>query len=290
MGTIAIEWDKIDHIESNYFFEIELQSGARIYGSISHLAEEKKIVIAGLSESVAVEYPRVVRIAAIDESFWDRIKGSLDIGYAYTQAQDATEWNAHADATYKTEKYKTSADVRSQFKRQEGAEDVINNSLNLILSRPFGKRWLYIGLGQIQQNQSTDLDFRGLIGGGFGRYIVQNNRILFGALGGLALSNEKYTGQDLTQNAEIIAGVNFEAFRYDSPKLDFTTRFLVFPNLTTPGRVRLDLDSRIRVEIFSDFFWSAYVWDVFDSDPPTAMTTTPRRNDLGVGTSFGYSF
>lgn len=288
MGTIEIEWDKIDSVESNYFYEVELQSGVRFYGALTRLEDEKNLVISGMSESVAVDYPRVVRMAAIDESFWERIKGSLDIGYSYTQAQNATEWNAHASATYKTEKYKTIADVRSQFKRQDGAEDVITNSLNLSLSRPFGKKWFYLGLGQLQQNQSTELDFRGLIGGGVGRYILQTNRYLFGALAGLAMSNERYSGQDLTANAEAITGISFEAFRYDSPKLDFTTRFLVFPNLTMPGRVRLDLDSRVRVEIFKDFFWSVYIWDVFDSDPPT--TTTARRNDLGVGTSFGWTF
>jgi hypothetical protein len=156
------------------------------------------------------------------------------------------------------------------------------------LLRPFGKKWFYLGLGQLQQNQSTELDFRGLVGGGVGRYFVQTNRYLFAAVAGLGLSNERYSGQDITQNAELVTGINFEAFRYNSPKLDFTTRFLVFPNLTTWGRVRLDLDSRVKVEIFKDFFWSAYVWDVYDSDPPTASGA--RKNDLGVGTSFGWTF
>ena len=287
MGTIEIEWDKIDHVESNYFYEVELQSGTRIFGSLTMLEEDKKLVVTGMSESVAAEYDRVVRIAPIDESFWERIKGSLDIGYSYTQAQNATEWNAHVNATYKTEKYKTVADLRSEFKRQEGAEDVVTNSLSMTVSRPFGKKWFYLGLGQLQQNQSTELDFRALIGGGVGRYFVQTNKSLFGAIAGLATSSERYVGEDTTQNAEIITGISFETFRYDSPKLDFTTRFLVFPNLTTWGRVRLDLDSRVKVEIFKDFFWSAYIWDAYDSNPPTE---TARKNDLGVGTSFGWKF
>jgi hypothetical protein len=287
MGTIEIEWDKIDAVESNYFYEVELQSGARFYGSLTKLEDEENLVISGMSDSVAVDYDRVVRLAPIDESFWQRINGSLDIGYSYTQAQNATEWNAHANATYKTEKYKANADIRSQFKRQDGAEDVVTNSLNMTLSRPFGKKWFYLGLGQLQQNQSTELDFRGLIGGGVGRYFMQTNKYIFGAIAGLALSNEQYSGQDVTQEAEIITGINFEAFRYNSPKLDFTTRFLVFPSVTQQGRVRLDLDARVKVEIFKDFFWSAYIWDVFDNEPPT---TTARRNDLGVGTSFGYTF
>jgi hypothetical protein len=287
MGTIDIEWDKIDSVESNYYYEIELQSGARFYGALTKLEDEKNLVISGMSDSVAVDYTRVVRMAPIDESFWQRIDGSLDIGYSYTQAQNATEWNAHANASYKTEKYKATADIRSEFKRQDGAEDVVTNSFNATFMRPFGKKWFYLGLGQLQQNQSTELDFRGLIGGGVGRYFIQSNRILFGAVGGLALSNEKYSGQEVTQNAEIITGINFEAFRYSSPKLDFTTRFLVFPSVTEAGRVRLDLDSRVKVEIFKDFFWSAYIWDVYDSDPPTPSA---GKNDLGVGTSFGWTF
>ena len=287
MGKIEIEWNKIDHVESNYFYEVELQSGVRLFGALTMLEDEEKLVVTGMSESVAADYDSVVRIAPIDESFWARIKGSLDIGYSFTQAQNATEWNAHTNATYKTKNYLTSGDFRSQFKRQDGAEDVVTNSLNLTISRPFGKKWFYLGLGQIQQNQSTELDFRALIGGGVGRYFIQTNNLLFGAVGGLAISNERYSGEDMTQNAEIITGISFEAFRYDSPKLDFTTRFLVFPNVTAFGRVRLDLDSRLKVEIFKDFFWSAYIWDNFDSNPPTE---TAPRNDLGVGTSFGWTF
>ncbi len=39
IGRIHIQWDKIMHIESSKFYEIELQTGVRYYGAIGRVAD-----------------------------------------------------------------------------------------------------------------------------------------------------------------------------------------------------------------------------------------------------------
>jgi hypothetical protein len=69
--------------------------------------------------------------------------------------------------------------------------------------------------------------------------------------------------------------------------MDITTILYAFPSLSTAGRVRLEFDSKLRIEIFKDFYWSLNLYNSFDSEPPTA---TANRNDFGVTTSLGWKF
>jgi hypothetical protein len=69
--------------------------------------------------------------------------------------------------------------------------------------------------------------------------------------------------------------------------MDVSTTTLVFPSLTTLGRIRLQFNAKARFEILKDFYWSVSLFESYDSDPPT---TDFRQNDFGVTTALGYSF
>ena len=88
-------------------------------------------------------------------------------------------------------------------------------------------------------------------------------------------------------NAEALAVVQFQKFTFNDPETDVSATLLILPNLTDTGRVRLELDTRVRREILSDFYWSISFFDSFDSDPPSAGV---ERNDYGFISSFGWSF
>ena len=42
-------------------------------------------------------------MSPVEESFWQRINGSLDFGFSFTQDQSATEYNLNAEAKYLTD-------------------------------------------------------------------------------------------------------------------------------------------------------------------------------------------
>ena len=78
-----------------------------------------------------------------------------------------------------------------------------------------------------------------------------------------------------------------QRFAYDTPRMDLTTSFFFLPSLTSAGRIRFDFDTKLRYEIFQDFFWSIGFWDNFDSDPP--VDGVPK-NDYGFSSGSGWSF
>jgi hypothetical protein len=106
--------------------------------------------------------------------------------------------------------------------------------------------------------------------------------------GALVYTREVFlTDQPVANSAEGVISLRTELFSYDDPELDFTTTFTVLPSMTKSGRVRVDFDTKLRYEIFKDFFWSISFWDNYDSKPPDEAS---EKNDYGLTTSVGWSF
>jgi putative salt-induced outer membrane protein YdiY len=79
---------------------------------------------------------------------------------------------------------------------------------------------------------------------------------------------------------------DWDAFRFDSPKLDFNTAVAVFPSLSQAGRVRTQADIRLQYELFNDFDAGIRWSDTFDSRPPEGAT----KNDYIVTLTIGWSY
>jgi hypothetical protein len=125
-------------------------------------------------------------------------------------------------------------------------------------------------------------------GGGAGRFLIRTNRVRLTAVGAGVVNREHYTGEEsFSTNLEAMGLLGFEFFKFDFPEMDVSTSFAAIPSLTTWGRVRLELNSKLRVEVLKNLYWSLTFWDSFDSQPPTEDF---KRNDLGLTTSLGWTF
>ena len=101
-------------------------------------------------------------------------------------------------------------------------------------------------------------------------------------------SREKYSPEvgiePGSTSVEALLGLNFLHFRFNL--FDINTSLLVFPSLTTPGRIRAGSESSISWKFVRDFRWKLAVYENFDSHPPIAAP----KNDFGVTTSIGWTF
>ena len=108
------------------------------------------------------------------------------------------------------------------------------------------------------------------------------------AIGAGAVNREQYTGEEsFATNVEAIGLLGFEFFKFDFPEMDVTAQTAAIPSLTNLGRVRLQINSKLRIEIVKNLYWSLNFWDSFDNQPPTRNF---KRNDLGLTTSLGWTF
>ena len=175
----------------------------------------------------------------------------------------------------------------SLYKTQEGAEPVNRQTLTLLQLRYFRSRWFGVGLGSLEQNANQALEFRGLVGGGLGRRLLQTTKTNVSVLAGAAFSNEKFTDTELIKSAELFGGLVFDTFRFNSPEIQLTADVLFLPNLTKAGRYRLQANAKLRLELFKDLFWQLSLYESYDSEPPSTLSS---QSDFGITTSFGWSF
>lgn len=288
MGTLSIKWDKIASVESDFRFQLELQSGIRYSGTLEPGDAPGKVEVVTPAGNSQVDLIRIVTMVPLEQTFFQTLHGSVDVGFDFTQANAATNWTLGADANYIVSRYEATASVSSQLKLQEGAENINRQTANLGFNWLLRHKWFLPGLFQFEKNEQTGLDARFLYGGGIGKYVVQSNRSRLGLLGGLALTRERYIDDpDELTNAELMLGTRVETFKFDSPQIDVTVGALFLPSLTTKGRYRVQINANTRLELLKDLFWAVNFYESFDSKPPSDDL---RRNDFGITTSLGWSW
>ncbi len=286
MGTVYVEWNDIASVSSQHVFEVETQEGKRFFGSLdSSQADEIEVVSQG--HQISLDQPSIVKVTPIEDGFWQRLDGYVDLGSSFTRANRVGQLTIGAEASHRTRKRKTGVSISSLFSRQEGLESTSRHVVGFQSQHFLRKKWFTTGLSSWTTNDELDLDFRGTFGALVGRAVVQSNRTLVTAGGGLVFTRERFSGQEGQNNIEALGSWNIEMFRFEDPEMDISTVVNIFPSLSSPGRIRLDLESRIRYEVFKDFFVSFSLFDNFDSDPPGSDV---ENNDFGISTSVGWSF
>ena len=286
MGTVYVEWNEIASVFSQHVFEVETQDGKRFFGSLDS-SQAEKIGVVAQGQQISLDQPSIVKVTPIEERFWKRLDGYVDLGSSFTRANRVGQLTISAEANQRTRKRKTGVSVSSLFSRQEGLESTSRHVVGFQSQYFLRERWFTAGLASWTTNDELDLDFRNIFGGLVGRSLLQSNRTLVTAGGGLVFTRERFSGQEGQNNIEALGSWDIEMFRFEDPEMDISTVVNIFPSLSSPGRIRLDLESRIRYEVFKDFFVSFSLFDNFDSDPPGSDV---ENNDFGISTSVGWSF
>ena len=138
-------------------------------------------------------------------------------------------------------------------------------------------------------DDALDLKIRTFIGSGARRRIVRTNRMDASWSVGLVGSRESYTNDVAgTYSAEVLAAADFSAFRLDSPELDATIDLRTFTSLTESDRFRSELDTRIRYEVFGEFFFALTLKAAYDTNPPSDTATS--KSSYTTGLSVGWSW
>jgi hypothetical protein len=290
-GTIYIDWAKIDYISSIEQFDIELGTGVRYIGSIEMAEEEAKLVVVTSDLRFNLDLFSIVRIYPLEASFWKRVKGYLEVGFSYERANHKVEGKLGGEVSYRGEKWLTKLNGSSYYNQQdqtEGISRISRNDVSLTGQRILKNRWSAALMTTHEQNDELNLDYRALIGGAFGRFFIQDNKHFLGTYIGLSATRERYSdSEDIGYNAEGLLNIQYEAFRFDTPKLDFITSLSAFPSLTTRGRVRMNFSARLSYEIFKDFHITLDGKYNYDSKPPGGEA---RKHDYSIDTGISWKF
>jgi len=307
MRTVTLDWVYVKKIESTQLFEVENEDGAKYYGFITPADEQGRFVVLGPNGPVAsLDHDRIVKIDALEETWRDRWRGFVDLGFSYTSANSSTQLSLSAESTYRTKKFlwtnsATSISSSITADLDEGEEAVRSKwtTLNSDLQRFLKNRWFWGGYTRYEQNDEIGLDARSTIGSGIGRYLVQTSRSQLSGLVGLAGSRETYLGEETPGEKppregsssdwtlEGLLNAKWDFFIFGDRETTLSVGLTLFPSLSTSGRYRAELDSSLRREFFTDFTLALTFFGTYDSNPPPGSA---EKNDMRFVTSLGWKF
>ena len=290
-GSVGVDWQQVEKIESTATYQITLSGGKRLTGTISKVeaaaAPNGDFEVHAPGGDVPAPSAEVVEISSQKQTFWRQLKGSIDLGYNFTSGNNQSSLSTDANAVYAAQRWAVGASYTASYNGQTSGTNT-----NLFETQLFGERFLnrnsfVLGLSDFLHSSQQDLQLRTTLGGGYGRYLKRTNQNELRWLIGLDYSKASYQSgivQPVQNNAELLLGVQYQLFHFDRYTLNSQT--LVFPGLSDVGRLRFTTNNTLSVKLVNNFYWNFTFWDNFDSRPPL----NAQRNATGLSTGLGWKF
>jgi hypothetical protein len=286
-ATIYIEWDKIVSLESTRLFDVTTSDGRRFFGSLA-VGGFRTLVVHQAVGDVALPTADVTVITPIGAGFFNKLDGSLDLGFSYTRSSRVAQLTINSTTTYRKPAFElrlTGSGTLTQNEDDGSRDD--RGTVQASYLRFRGAR-LFVGAGGgFESNESLGLLLRSQLAGVAGVRLINTNRAQLSVSAGLSANNEQNVDAAPTENLEGLLTMRTSYYSYDRPRTNLDIGVQYYPGLTDWGRHRVQLDAGVKREIWKDVFFAVNLFDTFDSRPPT---TSADRNDVGIVMSFGWSY
>jgi hypothetical protein len=287
MSTIYVKWTRVLTATTNKSFQIYLDDESRHVGSLRASETLGRVVIRTATDTFEVATQSVVEMQRIKSSFWNRLDGSLDFGFGFTQQNAKTDLTLNAEVKYLITGNRFDLDLNGSFHRQDSATDITRGTARLTYAREIGHLWFFGVSGSVEQNSQLSLDLRGSIGAGPGRFLILNNRMELGTLLAVAINSERFADEPAGRSVPLGLITDFQFFNWSGLSTDLSSRLAIQPVLSDWGRWRISFSADITQEILNQLYLRVGLSELYDSRPPLADA---NQNDFTVTTSLGWTF
>jgi len=285
-GRPSIEWIKVARVSSTHAFEVELSSGRKLYGSLGPGEAEKHLVVGPVGSHETVPIVDVIAITPMDERFLSRVRAYLDVGFTLAKAKTAMTLSGDGQIAYRGEHVGAAVGFNTYLQDDEN-NTLVSRASGLVTGDYLFTRWRIQGRFGLDHNDELELRLRTSLGAAVAYPVVRSKSMELWLAGGLVGDRATYfTGEPAFNLAGYVA-LEWEAFRYDSPKLDAGIEVQVLPVLTDFGRFRGTATTRIKYEVFSDFNVGLNLSYTFDTRPPDPAAS---KTDYLLTATIGWSY
>ena len=286
-GTVSVEWVGIEMIESTQLFEVTETNGDRLLGRIGPSNDGTEFEIEGFGRESLLGHEDIVRIAQMEEGWWRRWRGYVDLGAELASANNQTDLTLDAEARYRSERFDLTTTLFLSAKDRDAAARTSRGDLISSYKRFLRRRWFWYGQVQVTRNEELDLDRRLTVSGGAGRFLLQTTRSQLSLGAGLSALRENYYDEPPGEwSSEAVLSSRYELFLFEGRETSITADLSLLPSLTVSGRYRVELYSSFRRKLVRDFTLALTLEESYDSKPPEAALGSDTR----LRTTLGWSF
>ena len=218
MGTLQIEWDNVTQVTAPEFFEVEHMNGGLSLGALRPGKGEDTLEVVADWGTDELELWQVARIQLVKGGFWDKFRGSFDVGAGYTSATELLQLDFDGELRYTRPRFEAFAQADAVVTQQPEADDTRRSSLTLGYTRIFPNRHRIFTQAALEQNRELGFDLRSSVLGGWAYALARDrkNQLVGGA--GLAVNREKPIEGESTTNIEAVLGLRLRELRLRLPE------------------------------------------------------------------------
>ncbi|WP_282039273.1 DUF481 domain-containing protein [Saccharicrinis aurantiacus] len=281
-SDFKIEWDGISQIHSDAYYLFTLADGTRLTGGFTSQGD-KTIVINDVEQgAVIVQAEDIVWIKSIETDFWSKMSANIDLGFSYTKAKNAQQFNVRSNLGYLTDNYSLTGKYDQVISTQDSTEKIQRTDGIIGYNYFLPRAYFLLGEVNLSSNNELNLKLRSVGKLGLGKYLVQTNLLYWSLNLGLAYNNEEFTNDDpVRKSMDAFLGTEFNMF--NTGDISFLTGAILYPSLTESGRIRSDFKFDLKLDLPRDFYIKLGTTINYDNEPATDALTTDYVIQSGIG-------
>jgi len=276
-----IDFDDVVSINTNELFVIHLVDRDQITGNMKPISKDSVRIIDKNGASYTMAMRKIIQLEGVDEKFWSRFSGALDIGLNLAKTNNNRQLTIAGYLNYASDTWNTKFDYNTLYSKQDNTERIERKTMSLVVQR-YIKQW-YVS-GSVSYLQSSEQGIRNRITPalGTGAYVIVTPKLWWIAGIGITYNIEDFIDQQLNkQSTELQLLTQFEMFNFDD--LSFATKVVAYPSLSEKGRFRTDYNFVLKYDLPLDFYIKAEFTLNYDNQPAIEGNFTDYVFSSGFG-------
>jgi len=284
-ADFQIDWEEVERITTQGNYKIYDTEGKQFIGKLGPGGDcTDCLKIYNSNDTIIRKLLDIVVITEAQETFRDRLKLGIHLGYNYTKASRTQQFTSRSSAGFVGNKWDIASALNAYNTRLDSTSTKRTDA-NINLRVSMRNNWYGFGNVDWLSSDEQQLDLRTTASTGVGNFVVRNADTYLYLFGGLTFNNEDFLGDEgvESQSFEGLIGGQLELFGFSDISLN--SKLYAYPSLTEKQRIRTMFSLDLKWEFISDFELMAGFSLNYDSKPPGDT----EKSDYVLSLTLGWS-
>lgn len=264
---------------------VTLTQARNLFGHVRSTPEGQISITENDGNIILVPINQITALQEVDDKFWSRFRGAIDVGANITKANNNRQFNTSARVSYTGVRWLLDSNLDVLISAQDSVAQTSRTDAQLEGLRLLDNNYFITAEISFLQNTAQALDARISPSLGYGKFLLNTNKMYFGVSAGLNYNIERFVGEEEDrESAEAFVALGLSLFDFE--KIDILSNLRALPSLSEKERFRIDYNVKIKYKIIKDFYISVGLTFNYDNKP----STVGEQFDYVVNTGFGWKF